>query len=108
MPVSLVPQQLPWARDHSACRGLTQQLWLPTSCQFAPGTHSLCGLTRQRVWVLRPPACCSLRNESRWMFLNTLFTVSEAVLFCQMVDRLDLGTISPQVGVAGAGWGGRA
>ena len=25
----------------------------------------------------------NLRNEGRWVFLNTLFSISEAVLFCQ-------------------------
>ncbi|KAF5452175.1 hypothetical protein F2P56_027203 [Juglans regia] len=30
-----------------------------------------------------------LRKESRWEFLNTLFSVSEAVAYMQMVDRLD-------------------
>ncbi|KAL8244441.1 hypothetical protein R6Q59_010699 [Mikania micrantha] len=39
-----------------------------------------------------------LRNESRWEFLNTLFSVSEAVAYMQMVDRLDEGIISPDLG----------
>ncbi|KAK9934146.1 hypothetical protein M0R45_021300 [Rubus argutus] len=39
-----------------------------------------------------------LRKESRWEFLNTLFSVSEAVAFMQMVDRLDDGTIAAQLG----------
>ncbi|EFJ49794.1 hypothetical protein VOLCADRAFT_80573 [Volvox carteri f. nagariensis] len=33
----------------------------------------------------------NLRNEGRWVFLNTLFSVSEAVMYMQLVDRLDLG-----------------
>lgn len=33
----------------------------------------------------------NLRNESRWQFLNTLFSVSEAVMYMQMVERLDQG-----------------
>ncbi|KIZ07124.1 hypothetical protein MNEG_0828 [Monoraphidium neglectum] len=36
----------------------------------------------------------NLRNEGRWVFLNTLFSISEAVLFCQLVDRLDQGAFS--------------
>nr|GEX15224.1 5'-nucleotidase domain-containing protein 4 isoform X1 [Tanacetum cinerariifolium] len=40
-----------------------------------------------------------LRNESRWEFLNTLFSVSEAVAYMQMVDRFDEGIISPDLGV---------
>ncbi|KAK3278073.1 hypothetical protein CYMTET_13969 [Cymbomonas tetramitiformis] len=30
-----------------------------------------------------------LRDESRWRFLNTLFSVSEACLYMQMVDKFD-------------------
>ncbi|MCL7043678.1 hypothetical protein MKW94_002073 [Papaver nudicaule] len=39
-----------------------------------------------------------LRNESRWEFLNTLFSVSEAVAFMQMVDRFDGGAIPSELG----------
>ncbi|EFN59339.1 hypothetical protein CHLNCDRAFT_56697 [Chlorella variabilis] len=39
----------------------------------------------------------NLRNESRYVFLNTLFSVSEAVLYMQMVDRLDADAIPQQV-----------
>ncbi|KAI5415438.1 hypothetical protein KIW84_040758, partial [Lathyrus oleraceus] len=39
-----------------------------------------------------------LRKESRWEFLNTLFSVSEAVAYMQMVDRLDDGTIPAELG----------
>lgn len=35
-----------------------------------------------------------LKNEGRWTFLNTFFSVSEACLYAQMVDRLDLGMLS--------------
>ncbi|GKD62851.1 5'-nucleotidase domain-containing protein 4 isoform X1 [Tanacetum coccineum] len=42
-----------------------------------------------------------LRNESRWEFLNTLFSVSEAVAYMQMVDRFDEGIISPDLGAVG-------
>ncbi|KAJ8560947.1 hypothetical protein K7X08_027137 [Anisodus acutangulus] len=38
-----------------------------------------------------------LRKESRWEFLNTLFSVSEAVAYMQMVDRLDEGIIGPDL-----------
>eukprot|EP01024_Parvocaulis_polyphysoides_P025936 TRINITY_DN2359_c0_g1_i3.p1 TRINITY_DN2359_c0_g1~~TRINITY_DN2359_c0_g1_i3.p1 ORF type:complete len:525 (+),score=97.34 TRINITY_DN2359_c0_g1_i3:818-2392(+) len=40
----------------------------------------------------------SLKNEERYNFLNTLFSVSEACLFAQMVDRLDQGLIPMHVG----------
>lgn len=33
----------------------------------------------------------NLRNEARWVFLNTLFSVSEAVMYMQLVDRMDQG-----------------
>ncbi|GJN37806.1 hypothetical protein PR202_gb26797 [Eleusine coracana subsp. coracana] len=39
-----------------------------------------------------------LRNESRWEFLNTLFSVSEAVMFMQMVDKLDQGLVPAELG----------
>ncbi|CAK9170139.1 unnamed protein product [Ilex paraguariensis] len=39
-----------------------------------------------------------LRKESRWEFLNTLFSVSEAVAYMQMVDRLDDGFIETMLG----------
>ncbi|KAG7991048.1 hypothetical protein I3843_02G056200 [Carya illinoinensis] len=39
-----------------------------------------------------------LRKESRWEFLNTLFSVSEAVAYMQMVDRLDDEAIAAQLG----------
>ncbi|XP_028778363.1 5'-nucleotidase domain-containing protein 4 [Neltuma alba] len=37
-------------------------------------------------------------KQSRWEFLNTFFSVSEAVAYLQMVDRLDDGVISPDLG----------
>eukprot|EP00798_Chlamydomonas_sp_ICE-L_P025805 gene25805-11480_t len=40
----------------------------------------------------------NLRNEQRWMFLNTLFSVSEAVMYMQLVDRLDQGAFSAATG----------
>ncbi|XP_031496925.1 uncharacterized protein LOC116262049 [Nymphaea colorata] len=39
-----------------------------------------------------------LRNESRWEFLNTFFSVSEAVMYMQMVDRLDEGALPAELG----------
>ncbi|XP_020103387.1 5'-nucleotidase domain-containing protein 4 isoform X1 [Ananas comosus] len=39
-----------------------------------------------------------LRKESRWEFLNTLFSVSEAVMYMQMVDKLDQGVVPVELG----------
>ncbi|WVZ59150.1 hypothetical protein U9M48_009342 [Paspalum notatum var. saurae] len=39
-----------------------------------------------------------LRKESRWDFLNTTFSVSEAVMFMQMVDKLDQGLVPAELG----------
>ncbi|KAG0496490.1 hypothetical protein HPP92_001181 [Vanilla planifolia] len=39
-----------------------------------------------------------LRKESRWEFLNTLFSVSEAVMYMQLVDRLDQGDVPVELG----------
>eukprot|EP00614_Pseudopedinella_elastica_P016320 CAMPEP_0172645748 /NCGR_PEP_ID=MMETSP1068-20121228/239888_1 /TAXON_ID=35684 /ORGANISM="Pseudopedinella elastica, Strain CCMP716" /LENGTH=794 /DNA_ID=CAMNT_0013459993 /DNA_START=133 /DNA_END=2517 /DNA_ORIENTATION=- len=34
-----------------------------------------------------------LRDKERWSFLNTLFSVSEATIYLQLVDRLDDGSL---------------
>ncbi|KAH9624264.1 hypothetical protein KSS87_022827 [Heliosperma pusillum] len=39
-----------------------------------------------------------LRKENRWEFLNTFFSVSEAVAYMQLVDRLDEGAVAAEVG----------
>ncbi len=36
--------------------------------------------------------------DRRWVFLNTLFGLSEACLFMQLVDRLDEGRLAPGIG----------
>ena len=35
-------------------------------------------------------------SEHRWVFLNTFFSLSEACLFAQLVDRMDAGDITPK------------
>lgn len=40
-------------------------------------------------------------REPRWLFLNTLFSLSEATLFSQCVDLLDAGKLDPTLGYAG-------
>jgi HAD superfamily 5'-nucleotidase-like hydrolase len=35
-------------------------------------------------------------SEPRWVFLNTLFSLSEACLYAQLVDRLDAGDVQPR------------
>ncbi|KAH9558337.1 hypothetical protein CY35_06G003500, partial [Sphagnum magellanicum] len=40
----------------------------------------------------------NLRNDSRWEFLNTLFSISESVICMQMVERLDNGALPPELG----------
>jgi len=37
-------------------------------------------------------------REPRWVFLNTLFSLSEATLFCQLVDLADRGEVAGVVG----------
>ena len=39
-------------------------------------------------------------NEDRWVFLNTLFSLSEASLFAQLVDLLDRGELPSAMGYA--------
>jgi 5'-nucleotidase len=36
-------------------------------------------------------------SEPRWVFLNTMFSLSEACLYAQLVDRLDAGVIEKQL-----------
>jgi 5'-nucleotidase len=37
-------------------------------------------------------------SEPRWEFMNTLFSLSEASLFAQLVDRLDAGELPEKIG----------
>ncbi|MCB9666779.1 MAG: HAD-IG family 5'-nucleotidase [Myxococcales bacterium] len=39
--------------------------------------------------------------DPRWQFMNTLFALSEACLYSQMVDLLDKGKLSSQLGYSG-------
>ena len=39
-------------------------------------------------------------GEERWVFLNTLFSLSEACMYLQLVDRLDRGEVSGVLGYA--------
>lgn len=79
----------------------SQRLLLPPPCPTQ--TPCLCRLvkramhgTRMLTWQEIRKAygreVVNLRNEGRWVFLNTLFSVSEAVMFAQLVDRLDQGS----------------
>lgn len=40
-------------------------------------------------------------SEPRWVFLNTLFSLSEACLYAQLVDRLDAGELSTRCDYGG-------
>ena len=35
-------------------------------------------------------------SEPRWVFLNTLFSLSEACLYAQLIDRMDAGEVQPK------------
>ncbi|KAJ9699962.1 hypothetical protein PVL29_005685 [Vitis rotundifolia] len=59
--------------------------------------HGTTMLSTRAVSEMYGRELVDLRNESRWVFLNTLFSVSEAVAFMQMVDRLDEGAISAEI-----------
>ncbi|KAJ7955338.1 5-nucleotidase [Quillaja saponaria] len=60
--------------------------------------HGTKMLSTQDVSEMYGRELVDLRKESRWEFLNTLFSVSEAVAYMQMVDRLDDGTIASDLG----------
>ncbi|OVA16638.1 HAD-superfamily hydrolase [Macleaya cordata] len=60
--------------------------------------HGTTMLSTRAVSEIYGRELVDLRNESRWEFLNTLFSVSEAVAFMQMVDRFDGGAIPSELG----------
>ena len=39
-------------------------------------------------------------TDERWVFLHTLFSISEACMYAQLVDRLDAGALSRPIGYA--------
>ncbi|WZZ74495.1 5'-nucleotidase domain-containing protein 4-like isoform X2 [Brassica napus] len=60
--------------------------------------HGTNMLSKKAVSEIYGRELVDLRNQSRWEFLNTFFSVSEAVAYAQMVDRLDGGFISADLG----------
>eukprot|EP00775_Hariotina_reticulata_P009908 gene9907-10064_t len=56
--------------------------------------HGTRMMTWQEIRQFYGREVVNLRNEGRWVFLNTLFSVSEAVMYMQLVDRLDQGSFS--------------
>ncbi|XP_050216712.1 uncharacterized protein LOC126667705 [Mercurialis annua] len=60
--------------------------------------HGVQMLSTQAVSEMYGRESIDLRKESRWEFLNTFFSVSEAVAYMQMVDRLDEGAIPAELG----------
>ncbi|KAJ6688996.1 hypothetical protein OIU85_005419 [Salix viminalis] len=59
--------------------------------------HGTRMLSTQDVSEMYGRELVDLRKENRWEFLNTLFSVSEAVAYMQMVDRYDEGAISADI-----------
>ncbi|XP_051126621.1 uncharacterized protein LOC127248364 [Andrographis paniculata] len=55
--------------------------------------HGTNMLSTQKVSEMYGRELVDLREESRWEFLNTSFSVSEAVAYMQLVDRLDEGAM---------------
>ncbi|XP_021852907.2 uncharacterized protein [Spinacia oleracea] len=60
--------------------------------------HGTTMLSTKAVSEIYGRELVDLRKESRWEFLNTLFSVSEAVAYMQLVDRLDNGAVEAEVG----------
>lgn len=60
-------------------------------------THGSSMLSQRAISELYGRELVDLRNEARWEFLNTLFSVSEAVIYLQMVDRLDAGLLPLEI-----------
>ncbi|KAL9390638.1 hypothetical protein Peur_019243 [Populus x canadensis] len=59
--------------------------------------HGTRMLSTQDVSEMYGRELVDLRKENRWVFLNTLFSVSEAVAYMQMVVRYDEGAISAEI-----------
>lgn len=59
--------------------------------------HGTRMLSTQDVSEMYGRELVDLRKENRWEFLNTLFSVSEAVAYMQMVERYDEGAISAEI-----------
>ncbi|KAH7298269.1 hypothetical protein KP509_25G034600 [Ceratopteris richardii] len=59
--------------------------------------HGTKMLSNRSISELYGRELVDLRDESRWEFLNTLFSVSEAVMYMQMVDRLDEGVLPADI-----------
>ncbi|GAB2265537.1 hypothetical protein Dimus_000585 [Dionaea muscipula] len=60
--------------------------------------HGTTMLSTRAVSEIYGRELVDLRKENRWEFLNTFFSVSEAVAYMQMVDRLDAGAVTSEVG----------
>lgn len=60
------------------------------------GTHPLPFETQRRIYQR---TLVDL-NESRWIFLNTLFSISAACLYMQLVEMLDRGQLGNRTGYA--------
>lgn len=56
--------------------------------------HGTRMMTWQQIREAYGRELVNLRNEGRYVFLNTLFSVSEAVMYMQLVDRLDQGAFA--------------
>ncbi|KAJ6722174.1 5'-NUCLEOTIDASE DOMAIN-CONTAINING [Salix viminalis] len=59
--------------------------------------HGTRMLSTQDVSEMYGRELVDLRKENRWEFLNTLFSVSEAVAYMQMVVKYDEGAISAEI-----------
>ncbi|KAJ6980796.1 5'-nucleotidase domain-containing protein 4-like isoform X1 [Populus alba x Populus x berolinensis] len=59
--------------------------------------HGTRMLSTQDVSEMYGRELVDLRKENRWVFLNTLFSVSEAVAYMQMIVRYDEGAISAEI-----------
>jgi len=57
------------------------------------GMHGTTRMTAAEVRDLYGRELVNLKDEGRWSFMNTFFSVSEAVLYAQLVDRLDTGAV---------------
>eukprot|EP00250_Pteridium_aquilinum_P031258 c43316_g1_i1 orf=188-2182(+) len=59
--------------------------------------HGTKMLSNRAISELYGRELVDLRDENRWEFLNTLFSISEAVMYMQMVERLDEGALPSEI-----------
>eukprot|EP00899_Mesostigma_viride_P028373 jgi/Mesvir1/8720/Mv02649-RA.2 len=59
--------------------------------------HGTSMLSNRAISELYGRELVDLRDEKRWVFLNTFFSVSEAVMYMQVVEKFDEGSVPADI-----------